>query len=127
MAYPTEYRYTEQHEWIHLEGNRAKVGITEYAQGELGDIVYVELPEVGKKIGKGETLATVESVKSVSDVYAPVAGEVVEVNGALESAPETINNDPHGAGWIVILEIADPKEIDSLLDAAAYEKLIASE
>ncbi|RLE38296.1 glycine cleavage system protein GcvH [Candidatus Acetothermia bacterium] len=127
MAYPTEYRYTEQHEWIHLEGNRAKVGITEYAQGELGDIVYVELPEVGKKVGKGETLATVESVKSVSDVYAPVAGEVVEVNGALESAPETINNDPHGAGWIVILEIADPKEIDSLLDAAAYEKLIASE
>ena len=127
MAYPTEYRYTEQHEWIHLEGNRAKVGITEYAQGELGDIVYVELPEVGKKIGKGETLATVESVKSVSDVYAPVAGEVVEVNRALESAPETINNDPHGAGWIVILEIADPKEIDSLLDAAAYEKLIASE
>lgn len=127
MAYPTEYRYTEQHEWIHLEGNRAKVGITEYAQGELGDIVYVELPEVGKKVGKGETLATVESVKSVSDVYAPVAGEVVEVNGALESAPETINNDPHGAGWIVILEIADPKEVDSLLDAAAYEKLIASE
>ncbi len=127
MAYPTEYRYTEQHEWIHLEGNRAKVGITEYAQGELGDIVYVELPEVGKKVSKGETLATVESVKSVSDVYAPVAGEVVEVNGALESAPETINNDPHGAGWIVILEIADPKEVDSLLDAAAYEKLIASE
>ena len=127
MAYPTEYRYTEQHEWIHLEGNRAKVGITEYAQGELGDIVYVELPEVGKKVSKGETLATVESVKSVSDVYAPVAGEVVEVNGALDSAPETINNDPHGAGWIAVLEIADPKEVDSLLDAAAYEKLIASE
>ena len=127
MAYPTNYRYTKQHEWVHIEGDQAKVGITEYAQKELGDIVFVELPEKGKKVKQGETLATVESVKSVSDVYAPVSGEVVAVNDALESAPETINQDPHGAGWIAVLKPDDPKEADSLLDAAAYEQLIATE
>ncbi len=127
MAYPTNYRYTKQHEWVHIEGDQAKVGITEYAQKELGDIVFVELPEKGKKVKQGETLATVESVKSVSDVYAPISGEVVAVNDALESAPETINQDPHGAGWIVALKPDDLKEADSLLDAAAYEQLIAAE
>jgi len=127
MTYPTQYRYTEEHEWVHLEKDKAKVGITEYAQGELGDIVFVELPEVGKKVNKGDNLATVESVKSVSDVYAPVSGEVVAVNEALESAPETINKDPHGAGWIAVLKATDPKEIDSLLDAAAYERLVSNE
>jgi len=127
MTYPTDYRYSEEHEWVHLEGDRAKVGITEHAQSELGDIVFVELPEVGRKVNKGDNLATVESVKSVSDVYAPISGEVVEVNESLESAPETINKDPHGAGWIAVLKVADPNEVDSLLDAAGYEKLIASE
>ena len=127
MAYPTNYRYTKQHEWVHIEGDQAKVGITEYAQKELGDIVFVELPEKGKKVKQGETLATVESVKSVSDVYAPISGEVVAVNDALESAPETINQDPHGAGWIAALKPDDLKEADSLLDAAAYEQLIAAE
>ncbi len=127
MAYPTDYRYTEEHEWIHLEGDRAKIGITEHAQSELGDIVFVELPEVGKKVSKGDNLATVESVKSVSDIYAPVSGEVVEVNESLESSPDTINKDPHGAGWIAVLKVADPNEVESLLDAAGYEKLIASE
>ncbi len=127
MTYPTDYRYTKEHEWVYLEGDRAKVGITEHAQSELGDIVFVELPEVGKRVNKGDNLATVESVKSVSDIYAPVSGEVVEVNKSLESAPETINKDPHGEGWIVVLKVADPKEADSLLDAAGYEKLIASE
>lgn len=127
MTYPTDYRFTEEHEWVHLEGDRAKVGVTEHAQRELGDIVFVELPEVGKKVNKGDNLATVESVKSVSDVYAPVSGEVVEVNKSLESAPETINKDPHGAGWIAVLKVTDPKEVDSLLDVDGYEKLIASE
>ncbi len=127
MAYPTDYRYTKEHEWVHLEGDRARIGITEHAQSELGDIVFVELPEVGKKVSKGDNLATVESVKSVSDIYAPVSGEVVEVNGSLESSPDTINKDPHGAGWIAVLKVDNPSEVDSLLDAAGYEKLIASE
>ncbi len=127
MTYPTDYRYTKEHEWVHLEGDRAKVGITEHAQTELGDIVFVELPEVGKRVNKGDNLATVESVKSVSDVYAPVSGEVVEVNKSLESAPEMINKDPYGEGWIAVLKVADPKEVDALLDAAGYEEFIASE
>jgi len=127
MAYPTDYRYTKEHEWVHLEGDRAKIGITEHAQSELGDIVFVELPEVGKRVNKGDNLATVESVKSVSDIYAPVSGEVVEVNESLESSPDIINKDPHGAGWIAVLKVADPNEVESLLDAAGYEKLIASE
>ncbi len=127
MTYPTDYRYTKEHEWVHLEGDRAKVGITEHAQTELGDIVFVELPEVGKRVNKGDNLATVESVKSVSDVYAPVSGEVVEVNKSLESAPEMINKDPYGEGWIAVLKVADPKEVDALLDAAGYEEFIALE
>ncbi len=127
MAYPTDYRYTEQHEWIHVEGDQIKMGITDYAQQQLGDIVFAELPAVGTKVNRGDTVATVESVKSVSDVYAPVSGEVTAVNTALEAAPETINKDPHGEGWIAMIKPDDPKEIDSLLDAAAYEKLIAAE
>ena len=127
MAYPTDYRYTEQHEWVHLEGDQIKVGITDYAQKELGDIVFAELPAVGTTVKQGDTLATVESVKSVSDVYAPVSGTITAVNTALESAPETINKDPHGDGWIVMIKPDDPNAVNSLLDAAAYEKLIAAE
>jgi len=125
MAYPGEYRYTEDHEWVWIEGNRAKIGITTHAQSELGDIVFVELPSVGATVTKGDNIGAVESVKAVGDVLAPVSGKVVEVNDALESAPETINASPHEDGWILVLELSDPAEADGLLDAASYEKLIA--
>jgi len=125
MAYPTQYRYTKEHEWIDLEGTQAKIGITEHAQGELGDVVFVELPAVGTQLKKGDNLGTVESVKAVSDIYAPLTGKVIEVNTKLESAPETINQDPHGEGWLVVLEVADSSEADHLLDAASYESKIA--
>ena len=127
MGYPTQYRYTKEHEWVELDGKRAKVGVTDHAQSELGDVVFVELPAVETSLKKGDPLGTVESVKAVSDVFAPVAGKVVEVNSELEESPETINADPHGAGWLVVLDISDPSEVDALLDAAAYEKLIAEE
>lgn len=125
MGYPTKFRYTEEHEWIDLEGSRAKVGITEHAQGELGDIVFVELPAVGTQMKKGENLCAVESVKAVSDICAPLSGKVVEANTDLEAAPETINQDPHGAGWLVVIEVDDPSEVETLLDAVGYEQLIA--
>ncbi|MCX6095639.1 MAG: glycine cleavage system protein GcvH [Candidatus Bipolaricaulota bacterium] len=125
MGYPTRFRYTKEHEWVDLEGKRAKVGITQHAQSELGDVVFVELPSIGKVVKKGDGLATVESVKAVSDVYAPVSGKVVEANAPLDAAPDTINKDPHGAGWLVVLEVADPAEVEGLLDAAAYERFLA--
>ena len=121
MVYPAQFHYTQNHEWVALEANQAKVGITEYAQGQLGDIVFVELPAPGTAVNKGESLATVESVKAVSDVYAPVSGKVLDVNPKLESSPELINQDPHGAGWLVLLEASDPSEAETLLDAAGYE------
>lgn len=121
MAYPAQFHYTQNHEWVALEANQAKVGITEYAQGELGDIVFVELPTPGTQVNKGENLATVESVKAVSDVYAPVSGKVLDVNPQLGSSPELINQDPHGTGWLVLLEASDPSEAETLLDAAGYE------
>jgi len=124
MTHPTQFRYTKEHEWVDLEGNHAKVGITEHAQDKLGDIVFVELPAVGTAVKKGENLATVESVKAVGDIYAPMSGAVVEVNTQLESSPETINQDPYGAGWLVILEVSDPSEEDSLLDASGYEQYL---
>ncbi|HHE51632.1 MAG TPA: glycine cleavage system protein GcvH [Candidatus Acetothermia bacterium] len=125
MGYPANYRYSEDHEWIEMDGNRAKIGITDHAQSELGDVVFVELPAVGTTLNKGDTLGTVESVKAVSDVFAPVSGKVIEVNSELESTPETINSDPHGEGWIAVIEASDPSESNSLLDAAAYERLIS--
>ncbi len=125
MAYPTQYRYTKEHEWVDLEGTQAKIGITEHAQSELGDVVFVELPAIGTELKKGDNLGTVESVKAVSDIYAPLSGKVIEVNTKLESAPETINQDPHGEGWLAVLEVADSSEANSLLDAASYEKEIA--
>ncbi|MCD6494616.1 glycine cleavage system protein GcvH [Candidatus Bipolaricaulota bacterium] len=127
MGYPAEYRYTKEHEWVDLDGTRAKVGITDHAQSELGDVVFVELPAVGTTVNQGDTLGTVESVKAVSDVFAPIGGKVVEVNSELESSPETINTDPHGAGWLVMIEVSDPSQVDSLLDSAAYERIIAEE
>jgi glycine cleavage system H protein len=125
MSYPSEYRYTVDHEWVHVEGNRARIGITDHAQGELGDIVFVELPTVGTEVAAGDNVAAVESVKAVGDVLAPIAGKVAEVNEALESAPETINAAPHTDGWILALEVADPSQLDTLLDAAGYERLLA--
>jgi glycine cleavage system H protein len=127
MGYPTQFRYSKEHEWIDLAGDRAKLGITEHAQSELGDVVFVELPAVGTEFKQGDTLGTVESVKAVSDIYAPVGGKVVEVNSDLEASPETINQDPHGTGWLIVLQLTDPGEADALLDAAAYEKFVNEE
>jgi len=125
MAYPVGYRYTKDHEWVAVEGNRARIGITDHAQSELGDIVFVELPSVGSSVGAGQILATVESVKAVGDVYAPFDGTVIEVNEALESSPEAINRSPHEEGWIAVVEFADSATLDALLDAAGYESLLA--
>jgi glycine cleavage system H protein len=125
MAYPAQYRYTKEHEWINLKGDVATVGITDYAQHELGDVVFVELPEVGAKTVTGKSFGTVESVKAVSEIYSPVAGEVIEGNTALQNTPEKINTDPHGAAWLIKIRVANPAEITGLMDAAAYEAYIA--
>jgi glycine cleavage system H protein len=122
--YPSHLRYTKEHEWLEISGETGTLGITDFAQKELGDIVYVELPEVGKQVGAGDTLGTIESVKAVSEVYAPVGGTVVEVNGALSDKPETVNSDPHGTGWICRLRLADPGEAQGLLDVSAYRELV---
>lgn len=116
-------RYTEDHEWALVEDAGVKVGISDYAQDQLGDVVFVELPDVGKEVGAGDTMATVESTKSVADVYAPVAGKVVAVNGQLADRPELVNHDPYGEGWFVVLEVADTGPLDDLLEAADYRSL----
>lgn len=121
---PKDLRYTEDHEWVRLEGDKARVGITDHAQRQLGDIVFVELPPVGKKVRQGEQTATVESVKAVGEVRAPLAGEVVEVNSSVVGSPDLLSKDPYGAGWLFVLRVADPREVGSLLDAAAYEALV---
>jgi glycine cleavage system H protein len=125
MSYPAALRYTKEHEWVKIEGKQARVGITEHAQAELGDIVFVELPSMGTVVKKGGQLGTVESVKAVSDVFAPLGGKVVAVNSNLESSPDLVNQAPHAEGWIVVLEMSDPSEANDLLDVAAYEALIA--
>jgi glycine cleavage system H protein len=125
--YPQGYRFTKDHEWLAVEGDRGRVGITDYAQKQLGDVVFLELPELGRKLAAGERFGTVESVKAVSELYAPLAGEVVEVNTPLADKPETINQDPHGAAWMIVVKLADPAQAGSLLDAAAYEALVATE
>lgn len=119
-SYPENYRYTDSHEWVRVEGDVATVGITHHAQDALGDIVHVELPAVGKQVKKGAGAAEVESVKAVSDIYAPVSGTVVEVNGALDGNEAVINQDPHGQGWLFKIKLADAGEVQGLLDAAAY-------
>ena len=121
---PEGLRYTKDHEWAKVEGNRVRVGITDHAQGELTDVVYVEFPTIGKTVKQGEVLGTVESVKAVSEIFAPVSGKVVEVNKGLEDTPEAVNKDPYGQGWMVILEPSRSAEASSLLDAAAYRALI---
>ena len=119
---PEHLRYSEEDEWAHLEGNRVTTGITDYAQQQLGDIVFVELPEVGKVLELGEPFGVIESVKAVSDLYAPVAGEVVEVNEVLAEQPETVNEDCYGEGWMIAIEVEDESVLTTLLDAAAYAK-----
>jgi glycine cleavage system H protein len=123
--YPSDYRYTKEHEWIKASGNTGTIGITDYAQHELGDVVYVELPTAGTKITAGQLFGTVESIKAVSEIYAPVSGEVIEANLALSNAPETINRDPHGAGWLIKIKLAAPAEVAKLMDAAAYQTFIS--
>jgi glycine cleavage system H protein len=118
-------KYTSEHEWVRIDGDEAVVGITDYAQTQLGDVVYVELPERGRKVEKGNEAATVESVKAASEVYAPLSGEVVDVNAALGDEPAKVNTDPTGAGWFFKLKLSNPAELDSLLDETAYEKLVA--
>ncbi len=127
MNTPKELKYTKDHEWVRLEGNRAVVGITDFAQSQLGDVVFVEVPEVGAEVAAGNGFSVVESVKAVSDIYAPLSGTVVEVNEALADAPEVVNQDPYGEGWIAVIEITDMSELDNLLDSEAYEKLAAEE
>jgi glycine cleavage system H protein len=126
MAYPATYHYTKEHEWVEVGGKTGKVGITDYAQSTLGDIVFVDLPKPGSKVQKGKVFGSVESVKAVSDLYSPVTGTVLEVNEELATAPEKINADAHGA-WLLKVEMAQPAEVDQLLDAAAYEKFIQEE
>ncbi len=121
-----ETRYTKDHEYIRLDGDTAVVGITDYAQGQLGDVVFVELPAIGKKVGKGDEAAVVESVKAASEVYAPVSGEVVAVNSALEGSPGTVNEDPLGSGWFVKMKLADPSEIEGLMTEEQYKTFVAS-
>ena len=120
MAYPDDLRYSKEHEWVRVEGSRATIGITSFAADELGDIVFVELPDGGATLKQFAPFGVVESVKAVSDLYAPVSGEVVEVNEALRDAPELLNSEPFGGGWIARVELADPAELDGLMDAAAY-------
>lgn len=127
MPYPKEYRYTKEHEWVKLEENkRARVGITDHAQHELGDVVYVELPKIGKSVKQMEEFATVESVKAVSPIYAPVSGQIVAVNKELESHPELINQSPHERGWIAVIAASNLQELDNLMTAEEYEKHIGS-
>ena len=122
---PAELRYTKEHEWVRVDGDEAVVGITQYAADQLGDIVFVELPDAGRTLDQHATFGVVESVKAVSDLFAPVAGEVTETNGALSGSPEVVNTDPYGAGWMLRVKLADPAQVESLLDASAYEQLTA--
>jgi glycine cleavage system H protein len=123
MEYPAGYKYSKDHEWIEVGGDSGKVGITDYAQQQLGDVVYIELPEVGTKLKAGQSFGTIESVKAVSELYAPVAGEVVEVNAGLKDKPEVINADPH-ASWMIVLKLANAADASALLDAAQYAELV---
>jgi glycine cleavage system H protein len=126
MKFDPNCKYSEDHEWVRAEGDEALIGITDYAQEELSDVVYVELPEVGDSFDKDEIFATVESVKAASDVYAPVSGEVLEINEKLEDSPELVNQDPFGEAWFVRIALADPPELDDLMDADAYKEFVES-
>lgn len=124
MDFPEELKYTEEHEWVLIEDDIATIGITDFAQDQLGDVVFVELPELGDNVEAGETFGVVESVKAVSDVYAPVSGEVVEINEDLLDEPETLNNSPYDAGWMVKVKLSDSSTLDELMDVAAYQEFV---
>lgn len=124
MNTPADLKYTEEHEWLRVEGNTAEIGITDYAQGELGDIVFVELPSVGDEIERGNSFGTIEAVKAVSDLYAPISGKVTEINESLEDDPTVINRDPYGDGWMIKVQIGDSSEVEKLLTADAYKDSI---
>jgi len=123
---PAELKYTREHEWAKVEGDRARIGITDFAQEQLGDVVFVELPKMGARVTAMQSFGVVESVKAVSDLFAPLSGEVVEVNGELAKKPETVNADPYGQGWMIVVKYADARELDTLMSASEYEKLIAA-
>jgi glycine cleavage system H protein len=123
MSYPDGRKYTKDHEWVEISGDRGRIGITDFAQQQLGDVVYVDLPEVGATVKAGQSFGSIESVKAVSELYAPVSGQVVEVNGALKDKPETVNADPHGS-WMVVVKMSDAAEVGALLDAAQYAELV---
>jgi len=123
---PADLRYTKEHEWAKLEGDKARIGITAFAQEQLGDVVFVELPKMGTKVTAMKTFGVVESVKAVSDLYAPLSGDVVEINAELPKKPEVVNADPYGQGWMIVVKLANAKEWDSLMSAADYEKLVAA-
>ncbi len=127
MSYPDTYKYTKEHEWVHANGGEGTVGITDHAQSELGDIVFVNMPKAGAKVKRGETFGAVESVKAVSDIYSPVTGEVIAANELLSQKPETLNTDPHGEGWLIKVKLTDPEEISSLMSAVDYQKYIGAE
>jgi glycine cleavage system H protein len=127
MSYPEDLRYTKEHEWVRIAGDVGTIGITDHAQKELGDIVYVDLPKVGAHIEQGKSLGSVESVKAVSDIYSPVSGEVTEVNETLAQAPEKLNQDPHGAAWLIKLRLSAPNEAKGLLSAADYQAYVGAE
>ncbi|TET23594.1 MAG: glycine cleavage system protein GcvH [Candidatus Stahlbacteria bacterium] len=124
---PEELRYSKSHEWVRIEGSQAIIGITDFAQGELSDIVMVELPQVGREVETGDSIGVIEAVKAVADLYSPISGKVLEVNTNLSASPGTINSDPYGEGWIAKLELADPSEAEKLMDAAAYKEFLATE
>lgn len=124
MNFPESLRYTKEHEWVRLEGDIATVGITDFAQHELGDIVYVEIETVGQDLGSGDVFGTVEAVKTVSDLFLPVSGSITEINPKLNTNPELVNNDPYGEGWMVKMKVANPSDVDGLMDAAAYQSLV---
>lgn len=124
MTVPPALRYTNDHEWVAVEGSRARIGITDYAQEALGDVVFVQAPKVGESVSAGDSFSEVESTKSVSDIYAPVSGTIVAVNDQLSSAPELLNSDPYGDGWICEIEMSNPSDLDALLDAVGYQALI---
>jgi glycine cleavage system H protein len=127
FMYPDDRRYSKEHEWVLLDGERATIGITDFAQSQLGDVVFLELPEVGTSIEAGQQFGTVESVKAVSELYAPVSGEVLEANADLTATPEDVNADPHGKAWMLVVKIGDPKQLDALMDAAAYQAFTEAE
>lgn len=126
MKFPEELKYTEDHEWVRLEGDMATVGITDHAQHELGDIVYIDINTLGDTLAQNEVFGSVEAVKTVSDLFLPVAGEVLEINPALDAAPETVNNDPYGEGWIIRMKVSDTSEAEGLMSAEDYKKFVGA-